>query len=97
MGLFDKLAKLFQPQTADYSLWVKVKCNRCGEELSTRVNLANDLSSNYSDSPNSSTYFCRKVIVGDHLCFQKIEVQLNFDSRRKLTAREISGGEFIDD
>ncbi len=97
MGFFDQLAKLFQPKTPDFSFWVKVKCSRCGEVLTTRVNLANDLSSDYSDNPNADTYYCRKVIVGDKLCFQKIEVELNFNSKRRLINREISGGEFVDD
>lgn len=99
MGFMDKLLKLLAPapNMQDYGFWINVKCNRCGEVLRVRINLANDLSSDYSDNASANTYFCRKVIVGDKLCFQKIEVKLNFNSKRKLTAQEISGGEFVEE
>ena len=99
MGFFDKLLKLLAPapNMQDYGFWIAVKCSRCGEVLRTRINLANDLSSDYSDNPAGNTYFCRKVIMGDKLCFQKIEVELNFNSKRKLTGSTISGGEFVEE
>jgi hypothetical protein len=35
--------------------------------------------------------------TGQNLCYQQIEVKLNFNSNRKLNERQIeAGGEFID-
>lgn len=67
-----------------------VECNRCGEILEGRVDLDNDLSLNDA----GDGYFARKGLMGSNLCFQQIEVELNFDSARQLIEKNISGGEF---
>jgi hypothetical protein len=36
------------------------------------------------------------VIIGGGHCFQQIEVQMRFDTKRQLVDRQISGGDFID-
>jgi hypothetical protein len=76
---------------------IKVQCNRCGEILTARVNMANDLSIEYGSSGNPESYSCRKVLQGGGRCFQSIEVILRFDSHRSLTEKEIHGGKFIDE
>ena len=87
--------RLFGPsqKPEGYSYWVTVQCNRCGEILRGRVDMRNDLSTNYDDQ----TYFTRKVIMGENRCFQQIEVTLTFDQNRKLLKREIQGGKFVDE
>ncbi|MBP1692353.1 MAG: hypothetical protein H6Q37_236 [Chloroflexi bacterium] len=98
MGIFKKLSGFFStsgPQKApDYSTNISVKCNRCGEIIRARIDLRNDLTINYD---NNTTYYCRKVIIGEQRCYQKIEVELTFDARKKLISRLISGGEFVDE
>ena len=42
-------------------------------------------------------YLCRKTMMGDQGCFQRIEVELFFDAQRRLVDRSITGGEFVDD
>ena len=98
MGLMEKISQFFSSnKTADEAgYWIYVRCNHCGEKLKTRVNLYNDLSINYAES-NVQTYICRKTIVGREGCFQRIEIKLYFDSRRKLKDQEISGGTFIEE
>ena len=76
---------------------VKVKCNRCGEILTARVNLANDLSVEYSPSGSPQSFACRKIIQGSGRCFQTIEVVLRYDSRRTLKEKEIHGGTFVEE
>jgi len=77
MGLFKKLSDLFsapegRPEKRDEaSYWVAVRCSRCGETLRTRVNLHNDLSIEYGEGGGETTYFCRKTLIGDKLCFQR--------------------------
>ena len=97
MGLFDRISKLFSSSSSEDkdAYWVYVCCDRCGEQLSSRLNLNNDLSVEYGGE-NDQSYHCRKTIVGRTGCFQRIEVQLNFDKNRKLVDRQISGGEFIE-
>lgn len=96
MGLFKSLGKLFGQgkQQDDFVLWVPVKCNRCGEIIRTRINLRNDLSIEYGDE---TTYFCRKIVIGEQMCFQQIEVELTFDANRNLTGRKIKGGTFVEE
>jgi hypothetical protein len=74
-----------------------VKCGRCGEILTARVNLANDLSVEYGPSGNPQSYSCRKVLQGGGRCFQQVEVVLTFDSQRGLREREIHGGVFVEE
>ena len=71
-----------------------VKCDRCGEVIEGRVNLNNDLSVEYEGA--RSVYFVRKVLMGNGLCFQQIEVELKFDSPRKLLEKHVTGGQFVE-
>lgn len=100
MGFFSKLSSLFgtTDRTEQNVLWVYARCNRCSEVLECRVNLANDLSIKYGEEGQKPGYICRKLISGDgkNLCFQVVEINLQFDDKRKLVNREISGGVFVD-
>jgi hypothetical protein len=95
MGIFKKLADLFSSsgQGDGNAYWITVKCNRCGEQIRGRVDMRNELTINYEDN----TYYSRKVLMGDELCFQKIEVELTFDKNRRLIERQIRGGKFVDE
>jgi hypothetical protein len=95
MGLFKKLSGMFSPARKDdeRAYWLNVQCARCGEKIKARVDLYNDLSPIYEES--GVTYFCRKVLIGQEHCYQKVEVEMTFDERRKLTERQIHGGTFI--
>jgi hypothetical protein len=95
MGIFKKLSNLFSVSgdSDSYAYWLNVQCNRCGEHIRARVDLRNDLSPIYSEK--GTTYFCRKVLVGEQRCFQKIEVEIDFDQDRKVVDRRIQGGKFV--
>lgn len=95
MGFFNKLSKLFSSPGGDdtRAYWIYARCKRCGEKIRTRVDLSNDLSLDYGG--DQTTYFTRKVLIGEGRCFERIEVRLTFDKDRRLINREISGGEFI--
>ena len=93
MGIFKKLNQLLSSAKEDErAYWLDVECGRCGEVIRTRVDLYNDLSPIYEES--GVTYFCRKVLIGQGRCYQKIEVEMTFDEKRKPTGREIKGGKF---
>ena len=97
MSFFKKLSGIFKAggKDDDVSYWFTVQCSRCGEQIRARVNKRNDPSINY-DENGKATYFCRKVIMGDQLCFQKIEVELTFDQNRSVINRQIKGGKFVE-
>lgn len=97
MSFFKKLSSLFSaPISAPINIYpITVRCNSCGEEIQARINMNNDLSINYGEETGKTTYFCRKVIIGENQCFQKIEVELTFDQNHKLKDRQIHGGQFV--
>ena len=96
MSFFKKVSSFFSSKSGAPVGWVTVKCNRCGEVIRSRVNLYNDLSLEY-DENEKATYFCRKVLIGEGRCFQRIEVELTYDVNRKLLSREITGGQFVEE
>lgn len=71
-----------------------VRCRRCGELISGKVNLQNDLSQDYE----RDVYFVRKLVsgTGANRCFEQIEVQFTFDANKHLIEREVAGGIFVD-
>jgi hypothetical protein len=99
MTILKKLANLFLDHTVrDESVsWIYVRCSRCGENIRSRVNHAHDLSVNYGERDFDTTYFTRKVLVGDQRCYQLIEVELTFNHRHQIIDRRIKGGEFINE
>lgn len=97
MSFLEKLSQLFSSSSNDEAAhWVYLRCSKCGEKLRTRVNLYNDLSIEYDEGGKAANYICRKTVVGSQGCFQRLEVVLKFDSKRKLFERDISGGSFIE-
>ena len=98
MNILQKIQKFFReanrPQIPFYDL--TVKCKRCGEVIHARVNLYNDLSVEYGEDDKTNTYICRKELMGEGHCFQRVEVKLVFDAKRNLIEKEITGGEFIE-
>jgi len=97
MSIFKKLTDLFSGSGGldRDAYWIIACCNRCGEVVRARVSLSNDLSVEYEGDETS--YFCRKVLMGEGRCFQRIEVELTFDANRRLVNREIIGGQFVDE
>lgn len=98
MGILDKLSKFISNAGGDERgvYWVAVRCDTCGEEIRSRVNLNNDLSIVYGDN-NESSYVCRKLLVGSQGCYERIEINLTFDSKRRLVDRNIVGGTFVEE
>ena len=99
MGFIQKVARIFSTPDAaeEASYWIETKCNRCGEIIRARVDLRNDLSIEFGEGDAKSTYYTRKVLIGESgRCFQRIEVELTFDADKNLIHREVNGGRFTD-
>jgi hypothetical protein len=90
--------KLFTPRPSNPGKFhvFAVKCKRCGEIIHGQVNVNNEPSLEY-DEKDQPYYTCRKVLVGNQLCFQQIEVIFKFNENRGLLDRQITGGEFVED
>jgi hypothetical protein len=95
MGFLDKFLKSFSGEGPMVQT-ISVKCNRCGEILTARVKMANDLSAEFSPTGSSQSYTCRKLLQGSGRCFQSIEVLIKYDSRRALQEKEVHGGKFVE-
>ena len=90
--------KLFTPQPSNSGKFhvFAVKCLRCGEIIHGQVNVNNDPSLEYDDK-GRPFYTCRKVLMGNQMCFQQIEVIFKFNDMRGLLDRQITGGEFVEE
>ena len=92
MGFLDSLKSMFAAGGGDAdTLWIYVRCKRCGEVIKTRIDLRSSLS-----MADAGGYVVNKTLIGGgQLCFQRIEVTLHFNESRQLVDREITFGEFI--
>jgi hypothetical protein len=99
MNILKQLNKLLfslQAPRTDRAIYLYVRCNKCGEKLRARVDVWNELTPEYdSKSDDAASYFCRKVLVGEKLCYQSIELRLKFDKNHKLVEKTILGGKYI--
>ncbi len=97
--LIDFLRKVLftSPKSSSGLMPIYVRCDSCGEALVTEINLQNDLSVDYGSSSKRDRYHVHKTITGSNLCFQRIEVELEFDARKRLISKKISGGTRIDE
>jgi hypothetical protein len=99
LAFLERLARLFggggasgPQQSRDGGIYVRVKCDACGEIVQARISPTSEL----SQSDDGSSYFVRKVLVGKQ-CFRPIEVQLRYaDMRGKEIGREVRGGTSVE-
>ena len=97
MGIFKKISTIFSssPSEDPNAIWIYVQCNRCGEKLRARISSRSELSPEFGNSDNATSFHCRKVLIGEQRCFQQIEVSLNLDTKYRIVDQQISGGKFI--
>ncbi len=94
MSFFERLKSMFTASDLDRrSYWVHVQCDRCGEVISSRVDLFNDLSQDFE----TKQFVSHKTLVGSgkYHCFQRIDITLTFDKNKRLIDRSIRGGTFL--
>jgi len=82
-------------QEGHTALWLYVRCRRCGEAIRIRTDRRYDLASELRDSGESGpAYTMHKDIVGNR-CFQRISVDVGFDSGFQIVEQHITGGDFL--
>jgi hypothetical protein len=76
---------------ADGGVYIRVKCDACGEVIQARISPTSELS-----QADEGGYFVRKVLVGRR-CFRPIEVQLRYSDLGKTeVSREVKGGTSVE-
>jgi hypothetical protein len=95
MGPLSFLSRLFGGGTSarspDGGIYVRVRCDACGEVVQARINPNSELS-----QLDEGGYYVRKVLVGRQ-CFRPIEVQLRYsDLGRTEVSREVKGGSSVE-
>jgi hypothetical protein len=93
MNFLKKLFAPREPYQKSYHTF-NVKCNRCGETITGRIDLDNDLSVEYEEG--GDVFYARKVLMGENKCFQRVEVNFKFNSERQVIEKDIIGGEFVE-
>jgi hypothetical protein len=95
VGPLSFLSRLFggggSGRGADGGVYIRVRCDACGEVIQARINPGSELS-----QVDEGGYFVRKVLVGKD-CFRPIEVQLHYsDLGRTEVSREVRGGTSVE-
>ena len=92
MSWLSRLFRGSRPAATDGGIYIRVKCDACGEVIQARINPTSELSL----AEDHHGYFVRKVLVGQQ-CFRPIEVQLRYaDLRGTEISREVRGGTSVD-
>jgi hypothetical protein len=97
LGFLERLGQLFGGSSSsssshDGGIYVRVKCNACGEVIQARINPTAEL----SQLDDGEGYFVRKVLVGRQ-CYRPIEVELRYkDIRGHEIGREVRGGTSVE-
>jgi hypothetical protein len=98
MRWFKRLCLFFTSpsrQAGHTAVWRYVRCSRCGEAIRVRVDRRYDLASEWRDPGEPGpAHTMHKDIVGER-CFQRISVDVGFDTGFKIVEQHIRGGEFL--
>ncbi|MEA2016117.1 MAG: hypothetical protein U9O59_05375 [Actinomycetota bacterium] len=98
-GFWGKVKKFFSVSAGDSVssfITFRVRCSRCGEEITVRARKYSDISRVYEEEgPAGAEYFLRKEILGEK-CNNLIHISIYFGPGFNIISRDISGGEFVD-
>ncbi len=83
------------PKASDHAdpnaWWLYVQCGKCGAPLAIRIDLRNDISTDYETNGR----YLRKEIM-DSACFQLMYAEVRFDSNGKVAQQTLERGKFLD-
>ena len=96
MGFLKRLASLFTggSRGGTRMFFIYVLSLRCNEPIAASVDMLSELSQSDEDR---TAFFTRKILQGSgkNRCFTQVEVELWFDSNKKLVRHEVSGGRWL--
>ena len=80
----------------DRGIYLYVQVAKSGEKIRVRIDPSSDLAQHFDadGGDNPTHYTCSKEVIGSE-SFEPVELDLEFDGRRRLTGQEITGGKFI--
>ena len=92
MSWLDRVKSLLAapPGGDPNSLWLYVRCARCGTSLAVRVDLRNEPSIDYE----AGGYVLVKEMM-DNKCFTLMTARIRFDARRTVVEQTVDKGKFI--
>jgi hypothetical protein len=97
MSFFRKLfggGNSLLPKASDSSdpnaWWFYAQCNKCGAPLAIRVDLRNDISTDYETGGR----YLRKEMM-DGTCFQLMYAEIHFDSNGNITEQSVERGKIL--
>ncbi|SDL90446.1 hypothetical protein [Halarsenatibacter silvermanii] len=91
-SLLKKLG-LIRGNSESDSILIDVKDDNCGRIMEVRALKTYDLHRIYEDELPGE-YRLKKVVICDE-CFQKVFIEVFFDSRYSIESYEVEGGEII--
>ena len=74
------------------ALWLYVRPHRCDDVLRVRIDMMNDL----SQRDDGDGYHVRKLASSANYRCSQVELEVDFDRRRRIERREVSGGAFVE-
>lgn len=93
MAFFDFIKNIFSPVKNTNLLLIYLKDKKCGEKIKVLVRKSYDIQTVYEDSHNAE-YRLSKVVICNN-CYNKINLQLDFDRGYNIINSQIDGGELI--
>jgi hypothetical protein len=93
--LVSKLLSKENSVSESEGFFLRVSCDKCGEQFNLFINKSYELSQNFEQN-GSVTYFLKKTVFGVG-CKNRILVNMQFDSAKNLLSRQIENGHFIED
>jgi len=91
VSFFSRFFGRGSTQSGDGGIYIRVKCDACGEVVQGRISPTSELS-----QADEGGYYVRKVLVGRQ-CFRPIEVQVRYsDLGRTEISREVKGGTSVE-
>lgn len=100
MGFWSKLfsakgKKSKAPRMKGNFIPFHIKCDKCGEEITVRVNRLTDIQNLYVEpGEEGAAYTLKKEVLGKK-CSNLMNMEIDFDRSYRIISQNISGGKFI--
>ncbi|MFW6015743.1 MAG: hypothetical protein ACOCRK_04850 [bacterium] len=93
MGIIDFIKNIFSPSNGNNIMKIFLKDAKCGNKIKLILRKSYDIQRIYEED-EEAYYRWKKVVICDN-CFNKINVNIDFNRRYGVIDKKIDGGEFI--